>query len=81
MEGPRAQPHPQLASTNATSSDGSGEGDGSNAAFAGDSREDPSGAQHSEGIRSSERTRASGTKMNCEVEGLDMIWRLSLIHI
>ena len=75
VEGPRAQPHPQLASTNATSSDGSGEGDGSTAAFAGDSREDPSGAQHSEGIRSSERTRASGTKMNCEVEGLDMIWR------
>ena len=75
VEGPRAQPHPQLASTNATSSDGSGEGNGSNDACAGDSREDPSGAQHSEGIRSSERTRASGTKMNCEVEGLDMIWR------
>jgi len=46
-----------------------------NDAFAGGSGEDPSGAQHSEGVRSSDGTRASGTKMVCEVEGLDMIWR------
>ena len=46
-----------------------------NDAFAGGSGEDTSGAQHSEGVRSSDGTRASGTKMVCEVEGLDMIWR------
>ena len=48
-------------STDVTSGDGSGK--------------DPSGAQHSEGVGSSDGTRASGTKMVCEVEGLDMIWR------
>ena len=75
-EGPRAQPRPQIvASTNVTGSDGFGEGDGRNDAFAGDSGKDPSGAQHSEGIGSSDRSRASGTKMDCEVKGLDMIWR------
>ena len=75
-EGPRAQPRPQIvASTNVTGSDGFGEGDGRNDAFAGDSGKDPSGAQHSEGIGSSDGTHASGTKMLCDVEGLDMIWR------
>ena len=76
VEGPRAQPRPQIvASTNVTGSDGFGEGDGRNDAFAGDSGKDPSGAQHSEGIGSSDGTHASGTKMLCDVEGLDMIWR------
>ena len=75
-EGPRAQPRPQfVAGTDVTGSDGFGEGDDRNDAFAGDSGKDPSGAQHSEGIGSSDRTHASGTKMLCDVEGLDMIWR------
>jgi hypothetical protein len=75
-EGPRAQPRPQfVAGTDVTGSDGFGEGDDRNDAFAGDSGKDPSGAQHSEGIGSSDGTHASGTKMLCDVEGLDMIWR------
>ena len=45
-----------------------------NDAFAGGSGEDPSGAQHSESVGSSDETRASGIKMVCEIEGLDMIW-------
>ena len=62
-------------STDVTTGDGFGEGDGRKDAFAGGSGKDPSGAQHSEGVGSSDGTRASGTKMVCEVEGLDIIWR------